>query len=127
MPVLLIVSVAVIIVAAPVWYVALGVLLLPQLFALFGALFGMIVGVAFPRFNWNNETEAVKQGMAVFLAMFGMMGISVAAIGIGFILSILLGAGAALLLLSLLFLGLSLLLLWIMLSVSARKFEKIQV
>ncbi|MBO5374663.1 MAG: hypothetical protein J6A54_04370 [Clostridia bacterium] len=35
--------------------------------------FGLFLGLKFPKFDWQNETVAVKQGFAVFGAMFGTM------------------------------------------------------
>ena len=37
------------------------------------AYFGMFLGLKFPKFEWQNENVAVKQGFAVFGAMFGSM------------------------------------------------------
>ena len=39
----------------------------------FGGYFGMLMGLKFPKFDWQNENVAVKQGFAVFGAMFGSM------------------------------------------------------
>ncbi|MGM9645610.1 MAG: hypothetical protein ACI3XS_02850 [Eubacteriales bacterium] len=39
----------------------------------FGGYFGMLMGLKFPKFDWQNENVAVKQGFAVFGAMFGGM------------------------------------------------------
>lgn len=39
----------------------------------FTAYFGLFLGLKFPKFDWQNETVAVKQGFAVFGAMFGSM------------------------------------------------------
>ena len=39
----------------------------------FGAYFGMLLGLCFPKFDWQNENVALKQGFAVFGAMFGGM------------------------------------------------------
>lgn len=59
----------------------------------FAAYFGLALGVKFPKFDWQNETVAVKQGFAVFGAMFGTMiwvmiffgvGILLGVLGIGF-------------------------------------------
>ena len=51
---------------------------LPLLMTLFGALFGLVMNLAFPKFNWNTETQAVKQGMSVFFTMMGSMALVVA-------------------------------------------------
>ena len=39
----------------------------------FTAYFGLWLGLKFPKFDWQNETVAVKQGFAVFGSMFGSM------------------------------------------------------
>ncbi len=39
----------------------------------FTAYFGMLLGLHFPKFDWQNENIAVKQGFAVFGSMFGGM------------------------------------------------------
>lgn len=37
------------------------------------AYFGLFLGLKFPKFDWQNETVAVKQGFAVFGSMLGTM------------------------------------------------------
>lgn len=44
--------------------------LLPLVFNLFAALFGLIINLRFPKLNWTNEVQPVKQGLASFLGMF---------------------------------------------------------
>ena len=39
----------------------------------FFAYFGMLLGLLFPKFDWQNENVAVKQGFAIFGSMFGGM------------------------------------------------------
>ena len=39
------------------------------LFTYFCANLGLMLGLRFPNLNWTNETMAVKQGAAVFLAL----------------------------------------------------------
>ncbi len=39
----------------------------------FSGYFGMFLGLKFPKFDWQNENVAVKQGFAIFGAMFGSM------------------------------------------------------
>lgn len=53
---------------------AMGILycaVLVILFTYFCANLGLVLGLRFPNLNWTNETMAVKQGAAVFLALFG--------------------------------------------------------
>lgn len=49
--------------------------LLAVAFAVFTAYFGVALNLKFHRFDWINETAAVKSGMSVMLAMFGSMAI----------------------------------------------------
>lgn len=44
-------------------------LLLPLLFTIFSSFLGLILNLRFPKLNWRNETEPVKQSMSPFLAM----------------------------------------------------------
>lgn len=50
---------------------AIMLLLLPILYTIFAALFGLVLNLKFPKFDWINETVAVKQSLSGFLAMFG--------------------------------------------------------
>ncbi len=43
--------------------------LLPTVFAAFTALFGVVVNLRFPRFDWVSETQVVKQSASVFVCM----------------------------------------------------------
>lgn len=45
--------------------------LLPALVTVFCALFGVVINLQFPKFDWINETAAVKQSMSSFIAMLG--------------------------------------------------------
>lgn len=49
--------------------------LLAVAFTVFTAYFGVALNLKFHRFDWINETAAVKSGMSVMLAMFGSMAI----------------------------------------------------
>ena len=46
-------------------------LLLPQLFSAVSGGLGLLYGLQFPNLHWTNEAQVVKQGMAVFVSMFG--------------------------------------------------------
>ncbi|MDY5016104.1 MAG: hypothetical protein SO063_08595, partial [Eubacteriales bacterium] len=54
------------------------VFLLPQLFQIFAAVFGLCANLWMPRFDWVNETVVVKQSGSVLLAMFGGMALVLA-------------------------------------------------
>ena len=49
--------------------------LLAVAFTVFTAYFGVALNLKFHRFDWINETAAVKSGMSVMLAMFGSMAV----------------------------------------------------
>ena len=53
----------------------------------FFAYFGMLLGLLFPKFDWQNENVAVKQGFAIFGSMFGGMVWALLMSGIVIILS----------------------------------------
>lgn len=48
---------------------------LPVACMLFVALLGLVENLRHPNFDWVNETQAVKTGMAVAVTMFGTMGL----------------------------------------------------
>lgn len=52
---------------------ALLILLLPQLFALLTAVFGLVVNLKAPNLNWMSETAAVKQSVGVAIVLFGSL------------------------------------------------------
>ncbi len=52
---------------------AIFMILCAESIVFFTAYFGLFLGVKFPKFDWQNETVAVKQGFAVFGSMFGTM------------------------------------------------------
>lgn len=49
------------------------VFVLPSVVTAFSALFGVAVNLRFPKFDWLNETVAVKQGASSVISMFGTM------------------------------------------------------
>jgi ABC-2 type transport system permease protein len=53
-------------------------IVLPSLVTVFCALFGVVINLHFPRFDWVNETVAVKQSMSTMIAMFASMAIVIA-------------------------------------------------
>ena len=46
------------------------ILLFPLVVTIFNAYTGVALNLNYPKFDWVNETDAVKQGVAPFLAMF---------------------------------------------------------
>ncbi len=55
-------------------------LVTPFVMNLFQALFGVTVNLHFPKFDWINETVAIKQSLSTFVVMLGGMAIVTAAL-----------------------------------------------
>lgn len=51
------------------------VVILPSVVVCFTAMFGMVMNILFPRFDWINETVVVKQSASVMAAVLGGMAI----------------------------------------------------
>jgi len=51
------------------------IFIIPTLLTVFSALFGLAVNLKFPKFDWVNETVAIKQSISTTIAMFGSWGI----------------------------------------------------
>lgn len=51
------------------------VIVIPTVFNAFCALLGVFINLMFPKFNWINETVAIKQGMSSLICMLGSMGV----------------------------------------------------
>ena len=75
---------AVVVPAAPAQRVM--IVLVPVLYAVMSALFGMVLGLKHPNLTWTNELAPIKQGMPVMLALLG-----------GWLYAVLVGVGGVLL------------------------------
>ncbi len=73
--------------AAPVKYWAFFILT-PIVANVFSAFFGLVVNVRFPKFDYQNEAQPVKQSMPVFIVMMVQMLIGIAVVFANFILSL---------------------------------------
>lgn len=60
--------------------------LFPLTVTVFNAYMGIAINLKYPKFDWVNETDAVKQGLAPFLAMF----VSIATVALPIIVYVLL-------------------------------------
>ena len=120
----LVASVLMIVALVPSLPMALLLLLLPQLASVGYGAFGLFLNTLFPRFNYENEAQPIKQSLPVLLSSiaptflsFGLM--------VGLFFLVLLGwtllASLLLLLLSLLGCAIALVLLY---TVGARRYEK---
>lgn len=70
-PPALVCSVCVIIAMRVSVLVAVCLIVLPQLFIVMNAAFGLAVNLKLPNLHWTSESAVVKQGANVFLALFG--------------------------------------------------------
>ena len=73
-PGILLAQISCIIVLRPSGLMVLWMLLLPQIFNLFMAVFGQWANLCHPKLDWQTEAQPVKQGAAIVIAMFGGMG-----------------------------------------------------
>ena len=93
--------------------------------AVFCALFGVVVNLHFPRFDWINETVAVKQSMSTFIAMFASMGAVLVPVVLYFLASRVMGAELYLLLVALVFAALGLVQYRWLMTAGARRFQNL--
>ena len=68
--------------AAAVWILlrlpllsGLLLLITPMIFQLFASLFGLVLNLKLPRFDWTSEMAVIKQSGSVVAALFGNMGV----------------------------------------------------
>lgn len=67
--------VAIVIVFKPTGVLLICTLLLPLAFAVFTGVLGLMSNLRHPNFDWVTETQAVKSGVSVMIAMFGSWGV----------------------------------------------------
>ena len=85
-------SVCMIIVSRPKAAELILMLVLPVLFTLFGACFGLVLGLKFANLSWTNELYPIKQSLSVLIYLFGMMACGAALVGLYFLVGIEIGA-----------------------------------
>lgn len=74
------------------WQGYLFAVIIPGLVTVFMALFGLIINLHMPKFDWLNETVCVKQSGSTMLAMFGGMALMLIPVILYFVFGQLLGA-----------------------------------
>ena len=112
--------------SAPIEY-WLFFVLTPIFASTFSAIFGVVINVAFPKFDFENEVQPIKQSLSVFIVMMaGMLITTVLLIG-SFILSFVLHPMLVCLIQLLLYLALSVIFYLILMGPSLRKYAKIEV
>lgn len=70
-PAIFLAQIACVITFKPSGLIVLWMLLLPQAYNLLLAFVGLWANLKFPKLNWQNETQAVKQGISVVIPLFG--------------------------------------------------------
>ena len=70
-PALLLAQIACVAVLRPSGLMSLWMLLLPQFYNLLLAFVGLWANLKFPKLDWQNEVQAVKQGLSVVIPLFG--------------------------------------------------------
>ncbi|MDR3278467.1 MAG: hypothetical protein LBT12_06805 [Oscillospiraceae bacterium] len=107
---------------------ALLIIATPCLFTLTTALFGLVVNLLFPKLDWVNEIQPVKQGLPVLIVMFGGVALLIALGAVyAFALSSILTPGVFLLLCDILFALASAALYYYLTTAGARRFEQLTV
>ena len=59
---------------------AIWLFLIPLIYTWFSAEFGLFLNIHFPKFDWKSEAAIIKQGLPVFIMVFGGMAIGIAPI-----------------------------------------------
>ena len=57
-------------------------IVVPVVLQIFVAYFGLACNLCFPKLDWQNEAQAIKQSTAAFIAVFGGMGMVIFLVGI---------------------------------------------
>ena len=104
-----------------IWYC----ILVPQLVNASCALVGIIFNTLFPRFDYKNETEVIKQSLSVFLTMLAVVVLTLGIAAFGIWISTLIYAWLSALLMLALAITVFVVLLTVLLTVSVKKYERL--
>ena len=101
-------------------------IVMPQSVTLLFSLLGVTLNLTFPRLDWVNTVQPIKQGLSSMLSMFGGMALVVAiALAYGFLLSSVIGLEMFLILCTIIFLAASAVLYFNLINGGCRKFEEL--
>lgn len=75
----------------------------PVVLQIFVAYFGLACNLRFPKLDWQNEAQAIKQSTAAFIAVFGGMGMVVLLVGLSIALYIVIPYSVLLLIITAIF------------------------
>ena len=124
-PVILVASICSLIAFPSTIVMGILVVVIPQIYNFFIAIVGICMNIAFPKFDYANDTAAAKQSISVLLAMLvGMFGTILLAVG-GLFLAFLLPIPLAICLVALVPLGVSLVLFLFIWKSGDRVFAKL--
>ena len=101
------------------------IVLIPQAANIVFALFGIILNTAFPKFNYDNEAQVVKQSLAGTVAMLVGMVYGIIVSGLSIALAVLFSALVSEIVVLILNVALVLGLYFILVGPSARRYEKL--
>lgn len=105
------------------WYYCIFLFLMPTAANLFCALFGMVMNVAFPKFDYATEAQVIKQSTAMFICTFGQMLFAILLTALTVVLALASLGVLACGLVTLLLLLLSLCMYLVLIGPSARRYE----
>ena len=101
------------------------IVLLPLIYTVFSAVWGLVIGLKMPIMNWTTETTPIKQSGAVMIVLFGTWAICVAFAGLYLLAGYRIGAELYLFLCAAVFTAVSLLLLKWLDTKGCRLFENL--
>ena len=102
-------------------------ILTPIIANVFSAIFGIVINIAFPKFEYENEAQPIKQSLSVFIAMMVGMLMTTAVLVGGFVLSYILHPLLVCLIQLLFYTALTVVFYVILMGPSLEKYTKIEV
>ncbi len=103
------------------------VILLPIIADFIFAVFGLVINVAFPKFDFSNDAEVVKQSLACFISTLAPLAFAILLYSLGLVVYMLLGLILTLVILSVFFVLLLVVLYLILSGPTRRRLEKLGV
>ncbi len=101
------------------------IILIPQVANIVFALFGIIMNTAFPKFEYENEAQPIKQSLAMTVVMFSGMLYGIAISGLSLVLALFISPLISEILVLALNIALALGLFAILVGPSARRYERL--
>jgi ABC-2 type transport system permease protein len=89
------------------------------------AVFGTLINTYFPKFDFENEAQVIKQSMATFIVMMAQMLLSIAFYFVATVLAIFLGSTLALVVMTFILLLILAIISTLLLRPAAKRFESL--